>query len=101
MFTAFSTLPWSLIEIAMNVVAGLGAILLTYAIFLEAERRQDAVFIIGSGCLLIYALWIGNTIFSLAMAGILIGSVIELIEILTGHHIHDEKKIAEYRDLKK
>ncbi|MEK7131336.1 MAG: hypothetical protein AAB797_01190 [Patescibacteria group bacterium] len=83
-----STLPWPLLDIIMNVVAGLGAIILTYGVFLEAERRQDAVFIIASACLLAYAVWIGNKIFSLAMAGLMIGSIIELVEILTGKHKH-------------
>ena len=86
----FSSLPWPLIDIIMNVVAGLGAIILTYGIFLEAERRQDAVFVIASACLLVYALWIGNKIFSLAMAGLLIGSLIELVEILMGKHKHSK-----------
>ncbi|OGH92635.1 MAG: hypothetical protein A2563_03100 [Candidatus Magasanikbacteria bacterium RIFOXYD1_FULL_40_23] len=72
----------------MYVVATLGVILLTYGVFLEAERKQDAVFIIASGCLLVYALWINSLIFSLAMAGLFVGSWIELIEILRGKHHH-------------
>jgi hypothetical protein len=84
----FPTMPWPLIDIVMNVVAALGAILLTYGVFLEAERRQDAVFIVASACLLVYALWLGNKIFSIAMIGLFVGSWIELIEILTGHHHH-------------
>ncbi len=85
----FPTLPWPLIDVIMNVVAGLGAIILTYGVFLEAERRQDAVFIVASACLLAYAVWIGNKIFSLAMGGLLVGSSVELIEILTGKHGHN------------
>ncbi len=84
----FSTLPLPVTDIIMNVVAGLGAILLTYGIFLEAERHQDAVFIVASACLLTYAIWIGNKIFSLAMLGLLIGSSIEYIEIIIGKHKH-------------
>jgi len=84
----FSALPWSLLDTIMNVVAGLGAILLTYGIFLETERRQDAVFIVASACLLVYSIWIGNKIFSVAMAGLMIGSLIELVEILIGRHKH-------------
>lgn len=84
----FSTLPWPLLDTIINVVAGLGALILTYGVFLETERRQDAVFIVASACLLVYSLWIGNKIFSLAMAGLLIGSFIELVEILTGKHKH-------------
>ncbi len=83
-----STMPWPIMDIIINVVAGLGALLLTYGVFLEAERRQDAVFIVGSACLLVYSLWIGNKIFSIAMAGLLIGSVLELTEILAGKHKH-------------
>ena len=86
----FSTLPWPLLDVVMNVVAGLGAIILTYGIFLEAERSQDAVFIIAAACLLVYAVWIGNKIFSLAMAGLLVGSFIELVEITIGSHKHKQ-----------
>lgn len=84
----FSTLPWPIFDIVMNVTAGLGAILLTYGIFLEAERRQDAVFIIASACLLVYSIWIGNKIFSLAMLGLFVGSCIEFTEIIIGKHRH-------------
>lgn len=83
-----SSLPWPLLDTVINVVAGLGVLLLIYGVFLEAERRQDAVFMVASACLLVYSLWIGNKIFSLAMAGLFIGSLIELIEILTGKHKH-------------
>jgi|GEM_PF-624991 len=91
------TLPWPLIEIIVTVVAGLGAILITYAIFLEAERRQDAVFVVGASCLLVYALWVGNKIFSVAMAGLMIGAFIELIEIMTGRHTHSKEMMSEYK----
>lgn len=84
----FPSLPLPLLDIVMYVVAVSGALLLTYGVFLEAERRQDAVFIIASGCLLVYALWIDSTIFALAMTGLFIGSWIELIEILRGKHHH-------------
>ncbi|MEK7681088.1 MAG: hypothetical protein AAB348_03545 [Patescibacteria group bacterium] len=91
------SLPWPMIDIVMNVVAGLGAVLITYAIFLEAERRQDAVFVIASACLFIYALWIGNKIFSLAMAGLMIGAFIELVEIMLGKHVHSDALTEKYR----
>ena len=77
-----------IIDTVIYVVAILGVLLLTYGVFLEAERRQDAVFMVASACLLVYSLWIGNKIFSLAMAGLFIGSLIELVEILTGKHKH-------------
>ena len=93
----FSTLPWPLTTVMMNVVASLGAIMITYAIFLEAERRQDAVFIVGATCLFIYALWIGNKIFSVAMAGVAVGSFIELIEIMLGRHTHSAEMVESYK----
>jgi len=93
----FPSLPWSVLEIVLNVVAGLGAILITYGIFLEAERKQDAVFVVGSACLLVYALWIGNKIFSVAMAGFLLASGIELFEIMTGRHTHTDEHMADFK----
>jgi len=77
-----------LVDTVIYIVAISGILLLTYGVFLEAERRQDAVFMIASACLLVYSLWIGNKIFSLAMAGLFIGSLIELVEILSGKHKH-------------
>ena len=97
-FNFLPNLPWPILDIIMNVVAGLGAILLTYAIFLEAERRQDAIFVIGASCLLVYALWIGNKIFSLAMAGVAIGAFIELIEIMLGRHPHTREMTEKYKN---
>lgn len=78
----FPTLPWTNLEIILNITAGLGAILITYAIFLEVEKRQDAVFMVGSACLLVYALWISNTVFTVAMSGLFLASSIELAEII-------------------
>lgn len=90
-------LPWPLFDIVMNVVASLGAILITYGVFLEAERRQDAVFTLGSACLLVYSLWLGNKIFSIAMAGFMIASFIELIEIMLGRHVHSTDMVEKYK----
>lgn len=75
-----------LFDIVLNVLAGLGAILVTYAVFLEHETRQDIVLAIGSFCLLVYALWIGNAIFTLAMGGVFLASMVEFVEILVGIH---------------
>jgi len=91
---AFSTLPWPLTTVLMNVVAGLGAVLLTYGVFLEAERRQDVVFVVAAACLFI---WIGNKIFSVAMAGLFVGSLIEMTEIILGRHGHNLKQIEAYK----
>lgn len=91
------TLPWSTLEIVLTVVAALGAILITYGVFLEAERRQDAVFTVGAACLLVYALWVGNKIFSVAMAGFMLASFIELIEIMTGRHKHTTQLVEDFK----
>ena len=80
------SLPWATITTIVNVVAILGAILVTYAIFLKTEKRQDITLFIGSSCLLIYALYINNKIFALAMAGLMIASFIEFVEIIIGLH---------------
>ena len=96
----FSALPWPLLDVVMNVVAGLGAVMLTYGIFLEAERHQDGVFIIASAFLLAYAVWIGNKIFSLAMGGLLAGSLIEFVEILFSKHKHSEELVERYKNPK-
>jgi len=82
----FPTLPWPVLDIIINVIAVLGAILLIYGIFLEAEKRQDAVFVVGAFCLFVYALWVGNLIFSIAMFGMSVGAFIEWIEIMVGKH---------------
>jgi len=70
----------SLSETMVSVVAGLGAILLVYSIFLEIERRQDIVMFIGAACLFVYALFIGNKIFMVATAGLGIASLVEFLE---------------------
>ncbi len=96
-FSFFPLLPAPLIDIIVYVLAGLGAVLLTYAIFLEAERRQDAVLVIGSLCLLVYAVWIRNLIFSIAMIGMALAAFIELMEIMMGRHIHSEELVEQYK----
>ena len=79
-------IPTDTSEILIYVIAGLGIILLTYGIFLETEKRQDLVFLIGSACLLIYAIYIDNLIFMIAMSGIFLASLVEFAEILFGVH---------------
>jgi len=73
-------------SIIIYVIAGLGIILLVYAIFLETEKRQDIIFIISGICLFIYALFINNLIFMLATGGLILASLVEFIEILLGIH---------------
>ena len=79
-------LPGTTTEILIYVVAILGIILLGYAIFLETEKRQDLIFMLGSAGLLVYAIYISNLIFTIAMAVIFLASFTEFVEILLGIH---------------
>ncbi len=79
-------MPLDINEVIMYVLAGLGIILLVYGVFLETEKRQDLVFLVAAACLLVYALYIDNIIFIVAMSGLLLASLIEFIEILLGIH---------------
>lgn len=96
----FPLLPFSLPEIIISVVAGLGAILLAYAVFLEVERRQDLVMFTGAACLFVYALFVGNKIFMIATAGLGIASLVEFLEILIGLHKHGPEDLKKYKNLR-
>jgi len=84
--TLLPTLPWATLEVAITVIAALGAILITYGVFLKTEKRQDVITSIGAFSLLIYALYIGNILFTIAMTGLFLASLIEFIEIVLGLH---------------
>ncbi len=96
-FSYFPNLPWTWPEIIFNILASLGAIMMIYAIFLEAEKKQDAVLAIGAVCLMTYAIWIGNKIFMVAMGGVAVASLIELIEIISGRHLHSTEMVEKYK----
>lgn len=96
----FPYLPISLVETLIYIVAGIGAVMLVYSVFLEVERRQDLVMFIGAACLFVYALYIGNMIFMIAMAGLGLASGIEFIEILVGLHKHSPEDLKRYKALK-
>lgn len=85
----FKTIPdMPLPDIIIHVVAMLGVLLITYAVFLEAEKRQDFVFLIGGMCLMVYALSLKSPIFVLAMLGLITASTYEIIQIMRGKHHH-------------
>ncbi|PLX28409.1 hypothetical protein C0581_02320 [Candidatus Parcubacteria bacterium] len=87
----FPFLPFQLLETLIYIVAALGIVLITYGVFLETERRQDLVFLVGALCLFDYALYIGNRIFMIAMAGFALASLVEFIEIMIGLHKEEGK----------
>ncbi|MBI2436270.1 MAG: hypothetical protein HYV41_00785 [Candidatus Magasanikbacteria bacterium] len=97
----FPFLPIQIPELLIYIVAALGAILITYGVFLETERRQDLIFFIGAACLFVYALYIHNRVFMVAMAGLGLGSMIEFIEILSGLHTHDKLELKRVKHLGK
>lgn len=97
----FPYLPTSsLTETIIYVVGALGGIMLIYSIFLDVETRQDLVMLIGATGLLVYALFLHNLIFAVAMAGIALASIFEFVEIYTGLHKHDPEKWRELKKLK-
>ena len=84
--TLLPTLPWHSLEVIVTIIAALGAIMITYGVFLKTEKRQDVITFIGAFCLLIYALYIGNLLFIIAMTGLFLASFVEFIEIVLGLH---------------
>jgi hypothetical protein len=96
----FPTLPTSITETLVYIVAFLGIILLSYGVFLEAERRQDLVFFLGASFLLVYALYTNNLVFTVAMGAFALNALIEFIEILVGLHRHDPDRLEKIKKLK-
>jgi len=90
-------LPTSTAEIWIFVGAGLSIILLVYSIFVEKEFRQDLIRLVGTGGLLVYAVYIDNLIFIIAMGAMAVASLIEFIEIITGLHKHSPEDLQRYK----
>ncbi|KKW42745.1 MAG: hypothetical protein UY92_C0004G0081 [Candidatus Magasanikbacteria bacterium GW2011_GWA2_56_11] len=93
-------LPVTLAETLVYVAAAAGAIMITYGVFLEQERRQDLVKFIGAACLFVYALFTGDKIFMIAMAGLGLASLIEFAEIMFGLHKHSPEDLKRYKKLR-
>ncbi len=98
--STFPTLPSSLAEIIIIIVACLGAFLISYAVFVEKERRQDLMMTIGAACLAVYAISIQNIIFMIAMGGFFIATLIEFFEIYIGLHKHSPDDLKKYKSMK-
>ncbi len=90
-------LPQNNIETLVYIVAVLGIILLVYAIFVEAEHRRDLIRIVGAGSLFVYALYIQNILFMVAMGGVCLASAIEFVEIYLGLHKHSKEDLEQYK----
>lgn len=92
-------LPTSIAETWIFVGASLCIILLVYAVFIEKEHRQDLVRLIGTGGLLVYAVYIDNLIFTIAMGAIAVASLVEFVEIITGLHTHSPEDLKRYKGM--
>lgn len=87
-------------DILIYVSAILGAVLVIYSQFVEAEFRRDLIRAIGAAGVLVYALFIWNKIFILLSAGIFLAAAIEFIEIYFGLHKHKHTDIEQYKKMK-
>lgn len=90
-------LPSTLAETWLFIVGALSIILMIYAVFMEKEYRQDLVRLVGASGLLVYALYIGNLIFTIAMGAIAVASLVEFVEIMLGLHRHSPEDLARYK----
>lgn len=90
-------LPETQAETIIYVTAALGAVLLAYAVFVEIEHRSDLMRALGAGGLFVYALYINNVLFMIAMGGVFVASVVEFIEIYLGLHRHSRADLAEFK----
>lgn len=91
-------LPHNLEGIMTVVCAMLGSVLLIYAVFLEQEHRRDLAILVGAVCLMIYALFIKDTFFVVAMGGLALASLVEFIEIAFGLHKHSPSDLKKYKE---
>ena len=90
-------LPTTPIDIVVYVCAYLGIVLLVYATFIEKEHRQDIIRALGAAGLFVYAVYVQNLIFSIAMAAVTCAALIEFIEIMLGLHNHSPEQLQQYK----
>lgn len=93
-------IPVGTTETLIFVVGLLGALLLPYAVFLEKERRQDLVVVVGAACLFVYALYHRHIIFSIAMGGLFLAATVEFAEIYLGLHKHSPEDLKKYKAMR-
>lgn len=67
-----------------------------YSQFVEAENWRDIIRMIGAALVAVYAFAIHNVFFTITFIGIFAASLIELIEILTGRHVHEKRDVEMY-----
>ncbi len=100
MFITTAALPPLFPDLTIHIIAILGAILVIYSQFVEAEFRRDLIRAIGALAVLVYAIFIRNYLFMFVSGGIFIAAMIEFIEIYFGLHKHKNRDIEQYKKLK-
>ena len=89
-------LPTSFVDLAVYVVGFMGALALSYAVLLEAEKRQDALFVVASASLFVYGLVHHDKIITFAFGLMFLVAGRELIQIMRGKHTHTKTDVTEY-----
>lgn len=100
MFLTTAELPPFFPDLLIQIVAVLGAILVIYSQFVEAEFRRDLIRAVGALAVFVYAAFISNNIFMILSAGIFMAAAVEFVEIYLGLHKHEKKDIEKYKKMK-
>jgi len=58
-----------------------GLLIIAYALWVKNEKIQDALFIIGGACLLVYSAYIKDTIFIVLQVIFIISAFLELLKL--------------------
>ncbi len=89
----------NVIEILMHIFALIGIFFLAYSVFLEQVHRKDLVMLLGSFCLLCFALYKEQTVFIVAMSAVCLASIVEFAEIMLGMHKHAPDDLKKYKKM--
>lgn len=100
MFLSLTELPPLFPDMVIMIVAFLGAVLVIYSQFVEAEFRRDLIRAVGALAVFVYAAFISNSLFMLLSAGIFMAALVEFIEIYLGIHKHKNTDIERYKKFK-
>ena len=93
----FPNLPTSFVELAVYVVGFMGALALSYAVLLEQEKRQDALFVVASASLFVYGLVHHDKIIMFAFGLMFLVAGRELVQIMRRKHKHSTEMVEEYK----
>lgn len=93
--SCFAVLPSCTGEWYLYLSGILGALLLIYSQFVQADHRRDIVRMLGAGGLFVYAFYISNMIFMIASGGVFVAALIEYIEIMTGTYTYATKEFKQ------